>query len=69
MKILDTGAAGFIGFHLSKFLLDNRHNILGIDNINYYYNMNLRYTRLDELGIVRKDAEPFLYLSSRNIYE
>ena len=36
MKILDTGAAGFIGFHLSKRLLDQGHQVVGIDNINDY---------------------------------
>jgi len=40
-RILVTGAAAFIGFHLSKSLLDDGHEVLGIDNINDYYDPNL----------------------------
>ncbi|MDG1743482.1 MAG: GDP-mannose 4,6-dehydratase, partial [Polaribacter sp.] len=60
MKILVTGAAGFIGFHLSKRLLDQGHQVVGIDNINDYYDINLKYARLKELGIKKNDAEVFL---------
>ncbi len=49
MKILITGAAGFIGFHLSKSLLDDGHEILGLDNISAYYDQNLKSSRLDIL--------------------
>ena len=49
MKILVTGAAGFIGFHLSKSLLDDGFEVLGIDNINDYYDPNLKYARLEQL--------------------
>ena len=42
MKILITGVAGFIGFHLSKNLLDKGHTIYGIDNINNYYDITLK---------------------------
>jgi UDP-glucuronate 4-epimerase len=52
-KILVTGAAGFIGFHLSKSLLDNDHEILGIDNINDYYDVNLKHARLDQLKLYK----------------
>lgn len=48
-KILITGAAGFIGFHLSKSLLDDGYEILGVDNINDYYDTNLKWARLDIL--------------------
>ena len=51
MKILVTGAAGFIGFHLSKQLIESGHEVVGIDNINNYYDINLKYARLKELGI------------------
>jgi len=54
--ILVTGAAGFIGFHLSKALLDLGHNVIGIDNINDYYDVNLKYGRLDALGINSAEA-------------
>jgi len=50
-KILVTGAAGFIGYHLCKSLLADGFNVLGIDNINDYYDVNLKYARLKELGI------------------
>ena len=48
-KILVTGAAGFIGFHLSKSLLDDGYKVLGIDNVNDYYDPNLKWARLDIL--------------------
>ena len=51
MKILITGSAGFIGFHLSKVLLERGDEVVGIDNINDYYDVNLKYARLLELGI------------------
>ncbi|MDG1804023.1 NAD-dependent epimerase/dehydratase family protein, partial [Flavicella sp.] len=63
MKILITGAAGFIGFHLAKALLEKGHVIVGLDNINDYYDVNLKYARLNELGIARNDAEIFLKVS------
>ncbi|KQC30611.1 NAD-dependent epimerase/dehydratase family protein [Flagellimonas eckloniae] len=51
MKIMVTGCAGFIGFHVTKRLLKEGHIVLGLDNINNYYNVNLKYDRLLELGI------------------
>jgi UDP-glucuronate 4-epimerase len=57
MKILVTGAAGFIGFFVSKILLSNGHTVVGLDNINDYYDINLKYARLKELGIKREDAK------------
>ncbi|MCG8183406.1 NAD-dependent epimerase [Tenacibaculum piscium] len=59
MKVLVTGAAGFIGFHLSKRLLEKGFQVVGIDNINDYYDVNLKYARLKELGIKREDASVF----------
>jgi len=49
MKILVTGAAGFIGFHLCEKLLKDKHQILGIDNINNYYDVKLKKDRLNIL--------------------
>jgi len=49
-KILITGAAGFIGFHLSKKLLDQSYQIIGIDNLNDYYDPSLKQSRLEILG-------------------
>ena len=48
-KILVTGAAGFIGYHLSKKLLSQGVSVTGFDNINDYYDVNLKYARLKEL--------------------
>lgn len=56
-KILVTGAAGFIGFHLSRVLLQRGVEVVGIDNINDYYDVNLKYERLHELGVKREKAE------------
>jgi UDP-glucuronate 4-epimerase len=60
MKILVTGAAGFIGFHLSKSLLEKGHQVVGIDNINDYYDVHLKYDRLRALGIPKDTASVFL---------
>lgn len=49
MKIIITGAAGFIGFHLSKKLLQEDFNIIGIDNLNDYYDPKLKRARLEIL--------------------
>ena len=51
MKILVTGTAGFIGFHLAKKLLERGDEVVGLDNINDYYDVNLKYGRLKELGV------------------
>jgi UDP-glucuronate 4-epimerase len=53
MKILVTGIAGFIGFHVAKKLLDQGYAVFGFDNINDYYDVNLKYDRLQELGLER----------------
>ncbi|NMD00139.1 MAG: NAD-dependent epimerase [Bacteroidales bacterium] len=53
MKILITGTAGFIGFHLAKRLLERGDTVVGIDNINDYYDVNLKYARLAKMGISR----------------
>jgi UDP-glucuronate 4-epimerase len=46
---LVTGAAGFIGFYLSKQLLEKGCKVIGLDNLNDYYDVNLKYARLDQL--------------------
>ena len=48
-KVLITGAAGFIGFHLAKRLLSAGAAILGFDNLNDYYDVSLKESRLDIL--------------------
>lgn len=57
MKLLVTGAAGFIGMHLSKRLLENGFSVVGIDNLNSYYNVELKLARLDLL----KSYENFVF--------
>ena len=47
MKILVTGSAGFIGYHLSKRLLEAGNQVVGIDSINDYYDVRLKYARLE----------------------
>ncbi|RRN77094.1 NAD-dependent epimerase/dehydratase family protein, partial [Pseudoxanthomonas sp. SGD-10] len=51
MKVLVTGSAGFIGFHLVKQLIARGDEVVGIDNINDYYDVKLKYDRLSETGI------------------
>ena len=59
MKILVTGAAGFIGFYVSKVLLSKGHQVVGLDNINDYYDVNLKFSRLNELGVNKNEASVF----------
>ena len=49
MTILITGAAGFIGYHLSKKLLEKGKLVIGFDNLNSYYDVNLKNSRLESL--------------------
>ncbi len=53
--ILVTGAAGFIGYHLCEKLIRLGHHIIGLDNLNDYYDVNLKLSRLKNLGILSKD--------------
>ncbi len=57
MKVLVTGIAGFIGFHVAKRLLDEGYSVVGFDNINDYYDVQLKLDRLKELGIEEHDNQ------------
>ncbi len=50
-KVLITGMAGFIGYHLAKILVAHHFKVVGLDNINDYYDQNLKLARLTDLGI------------------
>ncbi|HAF28038.1 MAG TPA: NAD-dependent epimerase [Bacteroidales bacterium] len=56
-KVLITGTAGFIGFHLANVLIAKGYEVVGLDNINDYYDVNLKYGRLNESGIKREQIE------------
>ena len=56
MTTLITGAAGFIGFHLARRLIKEGERVIGIDNINDYYDPSLKTARLKFLKSYRKDS-------------
>ncbi len=56
LKVLVTGTAGFIGYHLAKKLLERGDEVVGLDNINDYYDVNLKYGRLKELGVKKENV-------------
>lgn len=64
MKILVTGAAGFIGFHLVRELARQRYDVAGLDNINAYYDVQLKYARLAETGIPREKIKEGKWVQS-----
>ena len=49
MRFLVTGAAGFIGYHTAKALLDRGDQVIGLDNLNAYYDVSLKEARLERL--------------------
>ena len=57
MKILVTGTAGFIGSHLAKRLIERGDEVTGLDSINDYYDVNVKYGRLERAGIKVKEIE------------
>lgn len=58
MKVLVTGAAGFIGYYVTKSLLERGDSVVGIDNLNDYYSRDMKFARLAQLKI--RDAESML---------
>ncbi len=78
-KILITGAAGFIGFHLSKRLMQEGYLVTGLDNLNDYYDVNLKQARLDillkyenfdfeKIDLIERDKIQSLFKSQRFDY-
>jgi len=65
MKILITGTAGFIGYHLAQRLVADGHEVLGLDVINDYYDLKVKYGRLERAGIARTAIEPGKLVASR----
>ena len=67
-NILISGSAGFIGFHLCKKLIENNHNVIGIDNLNDYYDINLKEKRLEILNQVslKKNNWKFIKVDLEN---
>ena len=47
--VMVTGSAGFIGFHFSKYLLENNFKVIGVDNLNNYYDVSLKQSRNNQL--------------------
>jgi UDP-glucuronate 4-epimerase len=64
MKILITGAAGFIGFHLAKKLIENKISVIAIDNLNDYYDVNIKKERVKILKKIAKKIKFFLNFTS-----
>ena len=69
MKILVTGAAGFIGFHLSKRLLEDGVTLIGVDNLNDYYDVNLKKERLNQLNKIAKITKSNFIFSKVNLQD
>ena len=61
MNFLISGSAGFIGFHLCEFLLQKKHVVFGIDDLNTYYDVNLKKSRLKIL----KKYKNFLFFKKK----
>ena len=68
MKFLVTGAAGFIGSYVCRRLLSRGDEVVGLDNINNYYDVDLKYGRLGTLGIDKSAVDWYKFVQS-NTYE
>lgn len=67
-KVLVTGAAGFIGFYVSQQLVQLDYDVVGLDNINDYYDPQLKYDRLKELGIQQEEASVFHQMCTSSLF-
>lgn len=65
MKVLITGTAGFIGFHLSIKLANEGYEVIGIDNVNDYYDPNLKWDRLRHVGFAVEEVEEGKKITSK----
>ncbi len=65
MKILITGTAGFIGSHLAEEYINKGYEVFGLDNINDYYDVNLKFARLQKVGINKSDISYNLLTESK----
>ena len=66
MRILVTGAAGFIGFHLVNYLVNRGDEVTGLDSINDYYDLNLKFSRLAQAGIQKDEISYNTLVKSRS---
>ena len=64
-KILITGVLGFIGYHLAEKLISEGYDVVGIDNINSYYDVRLKYAKLPILGIDEDSIWPNIIHSNK----
>ena len=65
MKVLITGSAGFIGSYVAKLLLESGDEVVGLDNINEYYDVKLKYGRLLMAGVDQNEIEWYKYIVSK----
>ena len=63
-KVLITGIAGFIGFHVAKYELQKGNTIIGVDNLNTYYDVNLKKERLRQINNNEQNANKWTFIKS-----